>query len=145
MNLQSRFGFHFCAVEALAGERRRENYISFSFKGGAADAARRLGRVRFIGGIMEDQGFRVESTEDNLNARLERHEQEVTLETLKAVGYLLMHTRQLDIIMGNPGPWPTTRTRSAPTWSWCAGARLRDKRPPVPPDPPAARPLPFQG
>ena len=102
MNLQSRFGFHFCAVEALAGERRRENYISFSFKGGAADTARRLGRVRFIGGIMEDQGFRVESTEDNLNARLERHEQEVTLEALKAVGYLLMHTRQLDIIMDNP-------------------------------------------
>ena len=102
MNLQSRFGFHFCAVESLAGERRRENYISFSFKGGAADAARRLGRVRFIGGIMEDLGFRVESTEDNLNARLERNEQEATLEALKAVGYLLMHTRQLDIIMDNP-------------------------------------------
>jgi len=102
MNLQSRFGFHFCAVEALAGERRRENYLSFSFKGGAADASRRLGRVRFIGEIMEEQGFRVESTEDNLNARLERHEQEATLEALKAVGYLLMHTRQLDIIMNNP-------------------------------------------
>jgi len=102
MNLQSRFGFHFCAVEALAGERRRENYISFSFKGGAADASRRLGRVRFIGGIMEELGFRVESTEDNLNARLERNEQETTLEALKAVGYLLMHTRQLDIIMDNP-------------------------------------------
>jgi len=102
MNLQSRFGFHFCAVEALAGPRRRENYLSFSFKGGAADTTRRLGRVRFIGEILQGRGFALELTEDNLRARVERAEQEAILAAVKVVGYLLMHTRQLDMVMADP-------------------------------------------
>ena len=102
MNLQSRFGFHFCSVEALAGPRRRENYLSFSFKGGAADASRRLARVRFVGEILAERGFGVETIEDNLRARRDRAEQEAILRAVKVVGYLLMHTRQLDMIMGDP-------------------------------------------
>ncbi len=52
MNLQSRFGFHFTNVEALAGDRPEENYLSFSFKGGAADHERKAGRARFIGELL---------------------------------------------------------------------------------------------
>ncbi|MCB2227049.1 MAG: hypothetical protein KQH53_10265 [Desulfarculaceae bacterium] len=102
MNLQSRFGFHFCAVEALAGPRRRENYLSFSFKGGAADSARRLARVRFVGEILQNRGFAVEMSEDNLRARVERATAEDILDGVKVVGYLLMHTRQLDMVMADP-------------------------------------------
>ncbi|MCF8117843.1 MAG: hypothetical protein K9K33_15690, partial [Desulfarculaceae bacterium] len=102
MNLQSRFGFHFCAVEALAGPRRRENYLSFSFKGGAADSARRLARVRFVGEILQARGFALEMSEDNLRARVERAAQESILDAVKVVGYLLMHTRQLDMVMADP-------------------------------------------
>jgi len=37
----------------LAGERRRENYVSFQFKGGATDEQRRFKRVRLIGDILK--------------------------------------------------------------------------------------------
>ncbi len=58
MNLQSRFGFHFTNVEALAGPRKEENYLSFSFKGGAADLERKVARARFIGEILDRHGLR---------------------------------------------------------------------------------------
>lgn len=101
MNLQSRFGFHFSTVEALAGERDDENYLIFSLKGGAADMDRRAARAKFIADILADKGFRLKVIEDTVTARVSALPREVVLELVKIVGYLLMHTRQLDMIMGN--------------------------------------------
>jgi pyruvate,water dikinase len=100
-SLQSRFGFHFSTVETLASERGLENYISFQFMGGAADYQRRHTRAVFIGSILEEQDFRVEVRGDALFARLEGHEEEVVKEKLKVLGYLIIHTRQLDMIMAD--------------------------------------------
>jgi pyruvate, water dikinase len=100
-SLTSRFGFHFSTVEALVSDRPLENYVSFSFKGGAADQARRVRRAFFIGQILDEFGFRTEVKQDSLFARLEGESEEVMKERLRILGYLIIHTRQLDMVMSN--------------------------------------------
>ena len=98
-NLQSRFGFHFTTIEALVSDRARENSIRFRFKGGAADHVRRIRRAEFIAEILEQYEFQTSVRDDALLARLDDRPQEVMEERLTILGYLLMHTRQLDMIM----------------------------------------------
>ena len=102
LSLSQRLGFHFATLEALVSERTPENYVSFQFKGGAADLERRLGRVHFIAEILESIGFRVEIREDHLLARVEGQCHAYMLQRVQILGYLALHTRQMDMIMANP-------------------------------------------
>ena len=110
-NLSSRLGYHFATLEALVSERVPENYVTFQFKGGAADVERRLARVRFIADLLENYAFRVETQEDNLTARIENEDREFMCERLKILGYFSLHTRQIDMIMKNKARVDALRTK----------------------------------
>ncbi len=102
-NLSVRLGYHFALVEANLGEFLTENYVSFQFKGGAADENRRLLRIRLISEILAEFGFRVEQKVDAMTARIEKKPGHYLLERLRILGYLLIHTRQIDMVMADEG------------------------------------------
>ncbi len=100
-SLQSRFGFHFCTVESSIGPQAEENYASFQYKGGAADMERKVLRAELVRDILEEYGFRTERKHDSLFARLEGLEAPAMEQRLKVLGYVIIHTRQLDMLMSN--------------------------------------------
>ena len=101
MNLQARFGYHFCTVEAQTGPDAHENYVNFQFKGGAASLDRRILRARMVGDILEECGFRVDVKEDALFATAEGYDAAHSLARTTLLGYLVIHTRQVDMVMNN--------------------------------------------
>ena len=100
-NLSNRLGFHFSTTEAYVSDKPSENYISFIFKGGAADVNRRIRRIQFVGRLLDRFDFRTEIKGDSIFARLEGHDQAYMMDHLKVLGHIIIHTRQLDMVMFN--------------------------------------------
>jgi pyruvate,water dikinase len=96
---KTRFGYHFSTVEALVGADRRENYVSFNFRGGAAGERRRARRARLISDILAEHDFRVHTVGDSVHARLEKYREDYLVPRLEVIGYLMFHTRQLDMVL----------------------------------------------
>lgn len=98
-NLSVRLGYHFALAEASFSELLTESYVNFQFKGGAADERRRRRRVRLLAETLRDMEFRVETNGDALTARIEKKPVPFLRERLVVLGYLLIHTRQIDMAM----------------------------------------------
>ena len=101
MNFSSRVGYHYSVLDAYCGEAVSKNYITFSFKGGAADDLRRNRRARAISRVLEKLDFTVEVKGDMVSGRFQKFNQSATEEKLEMVGRLLQFTRQMDMLMAN--------------------------------------------
>jgi pyruvate,water dikinase len=103
LNFSSRVGYHYSALDSYCGPTIDMNYISFSFKGGAADSVRRNRRVRAIALVLKELDFAVDVQGDLVSARLQKYECDLIMERLDLVGRLLLYTRQMDMLMQDEG------------------------------------------
>ena len=101
--LNSRFGFHFTTIESMLSEGDADSYAGFKFSGGAADERRRVLRAELIGEVLEHYDFQVKIRGDNLFAKAESRRHGFILDRLRILGYLLVHTRQIDMAMADRG------------------------------------------
>lgn len=101
LNYSSRLGYHFATIDAYVGDTRNDNYITFRFKGGAADEVRRGRRVRFLGAVLEKLDFEVEVTGDLVVGRLWKYPRELLEEKLDLLGRLMGCARQRDMLMAD--------------------------------------------
>jgi pyruvate,water dikinase len=99
LNFSSRVGYHYSILDSYCGDNINNNYITFSFKGGAADDVRRNRRVRAIAKVLELEDFTVDVKGDQVSARLLKYPKPVIAEKLEMIGKLLLFTRQMDMLM----------------------------------------------
>ncbi|GAB6125122.1 PEP/pyruvate-binding domain-containing protein [Humidesulfovibrio idahonensis] len=109
--LNSRFGFHFTTIEAMLAEGGFDSYAGFKFSGGAADENRRNLRAALIAEVLEQYDFQTKLRGDNLFAKVESRRHDFILARLRILGYLLVHTRQLDMAMADQGAADVLRAK----------------------------------
>jgi pyruvate,water dikinase len=96
-----RLGYHFSSVASYCGPVPNDNYIHFTFKGGAADEIRRIRRVQLIAIVLKALGFEVDRHQDVIQARFRKHSALETEERLDLLGRLMAYVRQMDMLMAS--------------------------------------------
>ncbi len=99
VNFSARLGYHFSNLDAYAGESVHRNYISYRFKGGAADSTRRIRRARFISEVLKEYGFHVVQKGDHVHSTIRKIDEQEVLYLLKNIGRLLGAIRNADVTM----------------------------------------------
>jgi pyruvate, water dikinase len=99
LNYTARVGYHFSVVDTYCGNTPNKNYISLTFRGGAADLVRRTRRTRAIAAILREHGFHVGLAHDVVTARLGKSTLEEMIDHLKMIGSLFQFFRQMDVSM----------------------------------------------
>jgi pyruvate,water dikinase len=97
LNFNSRLGFHFTTIDTYCGPKVNDNYITFYFKGGAADIGRRSRRALMIAQILKQLGFKVELKGDMVRGEIKKYEENFLVEKLDQLGRLLGAVRLLDM------------------------------------------------
>jgi pyruvate,water dikinase len=101
LNFNSRIGYHFGIVDAFISEEKNDNYISFQFKGGAANIDRRERRARLVKQLLDDLGFKAQTKGDLVQGRLVKLSLLETEQTLELAGLLIAFCRQLDLALSS--------------------------------------------
>lgn len=100
-NVSTRLGFHFSTLEAYLCNEENLNYITFVFTGGGAEMDRKNRRATLISRLLEEFDFRVEIRGEAVFARIEGHKQNFLEDRLSVLGHIMVHTRQMDMVMYN--------------------------------------------
>lgn len=101
LNFNTRLGYHFATVDSFCGQIVTANYITFFFKGGAADIARRARRAVLIGSILKRMDFHVETRGDMVRAELKKVGFERIRDRLDQLGRLMGAVRLLDMVLSD--------------------------------------------
>ena len=99
LNFNSRLGFHFTTIDTYCGQAVNDNYITFYFKGGAADIGRRSRRALLIKHILSHLGFKVELKADMVRGEVKKFQSDILEDKLDALGRLLGSVRLLDMVL----------------------------------------------
>lgn len=99
LNYTARVGYHFSVLDTYCSPTPNKNYISFLFRGGAADFPRRTRRARAIAGVLRHYGFSVNLAQDAVHGRLGKATMEETKEKVEILGRLFQFFRQMDAAM----------------------------------------------
>lgn len=99
LNLSLILGFHYIVLDCYLSDDVYSNYISLSFKGGAAAAKKRNLRVAFVSELLKHMDFKVVTSGDFLKARLKAEPAREFGKKLYTIGQILCVTRLLDLAM----------------------------------------------
>jgi pyruvate,water dikinase len=99
LNLNIHFGYHFVVLDTLCGEDYYNNYIMLRFAGGGAEQCSRSLRVKFLGEILSNFGFRMQLKGDIIEAQYTRDDKSAIEDKLEKIGLLLGCTRLLDLAL----------------------------------------------
>jgi len=97
LNLSLSMGYHYIVLDCHLSDDIFNNYISLSFKGGAADAKKRSLRVAFVSEVLKHMDFNVMTSSDFLKARLKSETAQEFGNKLYTIGHLFGVTRLLDL------------------------------------------------
>ncbi|MGE5258398.1 MAG: PEP/pyruvate-binding domain-containing protein [Hyphomicrobiales bacterium] len=99
LNLNARVEFHFAMLDTVCSGNGSANYIRFRFKGGGTGGEQCRRRARFVGEVLEANGFFSTVTQDMVTASLAGAPRELIRGRLVMLGRLLGFSRLLDAAM----------------------------------------------
>ena len=99
LNVSLSMGYHYIVLDCYLSDDAFNNYISLSFKGGAAEARKRDLRVSFVAKVLRHMDFNVTTSGDFLKARLKAESAREFGTKLYTIGHILGVTRLLDLAM----------------------------------------------
>jgi len=99
LNFHSRLAYHFTVVDAMCTDVSDNNYVTFRFGGGGAEAGGRARRALLLKEILESFNFRVGIKGDTVSAMFRPGDRAGIQRRLDQLGRLMGYTRQLDMCL----------------------------------------------